>query len=125
MLRRTSSRKRARLSGVVVSIECSTCERTLVRRGATLGANCTVVCGSTIGAYAFVGAGAVVTADVSAYALVVGVPARQVGWMSAHGERLALPVQAPPGEVLRAACPGTGQVYELRGSVLSTLDGKP
>jgi UDP-2-acetamido-3-amino-2,3-dideoxy-glucuronate N-acetyltransferase len=99
--------------------------RTLVRRGATLGANCTVVCGCTIGAYAFVGAGAVVTADVSAYALVVGVPARQVGWMSAHGERLALPVQAPAGQVLRAACPGTGRVYELKGAVLSCPEENP
>jgi UDP-2-acetamido-3-amino-2,3-dideoxy-glucuronate N-acetyltransferase len=96
--------------------------RTLVRRGATLGANCTVVCGCTVGPWAFVGAGAVVTADVPAYALVVGVPARQVGWMSAHGERLALPVQAPPGEVLRAACLGTGRVYELRGAVLTCPD---
>ena len=98
--------------------------RTLVRRGATLGANCTVVCGCTVGPWAFVGAGAVVTADVPAYALVVGVPARQIGWMSAHGERLALPLHAPPGEVLHAACPGTGRIYELRGSVLSALDEK-
>ena len=96
--------------------------RTLVRRGATLGANCTVVCGCTVGPWAFVGAGAVVTADVPAYALVVGVPARQIGWMSAHGERLALPLQAPPGEVLRAACPGTGRVYELRGAALTCPD---
>src|SRR5690606_3094678 len=62
---------------------------TLVGRGATLGANCTIVCGVTIGESAFVGAGAVVTSDVPAYALVVGVPARQIGWMSEHGERLA------------------------------------
>ena len=99
--------------------------RTLVQRGATLGANCTVVCGCTVGPWAFVGAGAVVTADVPAYALVVGVPARQVGWMSAHGERLALPLQAPPGEVLCAACPGTGRVYELRGAVLTCPDASP
>ena len=101
--------------------------RTLVRRGATLGANCTVVCGCTVGVYSFVGAGAVVTADVPDYALVVGVPARQVGWMSAHGERLALPLQAPAGEVLRAVCPGTGRVYELRGARLRCVDnpGEP
>ena len=67
--------------------------RTLVRQGATLGANCTVVCGTTIGRHAFVGAGAVVTDDVSDFALVVGVPARQIGWMSRHGERLELPLQ--------------------------------
>jgi len=88
---------------------------TLVRRGATLGANCTVVCGTTIGEYAFVGAGAVVAADVPAYALVVGVPARRIGWMSAHGERLALP-SSGRGE---AACPATGERYRLDGETLS------
>jgi UDP-2-acetamido-3-amino-2,3-dideoxy-glucuronate N-acetyltransferase len=83
---------------------------TRVRRGATLGANCTVVCGVTVGTYAFVGAGAVVSRDVPDYALVVGVPAKQVGWMSRHGERLALPL-AGDGE---AACPATGERYVLR-----------
>jgi UDP-2-acetamido-3-amino-2,3-dideoxy-glucuronate N-acetyltransferase len=83
---------------------------TRVRRGATLGANCTVVCGVTIGEYAFVGAGAVVTRDVPPYALVVGVPARQGGWMSRHGERLDLPLEGD-GE---AACPATGERYRLR-----------
>lgn len=62
--------------------------RTLVRRGATLGANCTVICGVTIGAYAMVGAGAVVTRDVPAHGLIVGVPAKQVGWVSHAGEIL-------------------------------------
>ena len=67
---------------------------TLVRRGATLGANCTVVCGVEIGRYAFVAAGAVVNRDVPAHALVAGVPARRIGWMSARGERLELPVRS-------------------------------
>jgi len=83
---------------------------TRVRRGATLGANCTVVCGVTIGEYAFVGAGSVVKGDVPPYALVVGVPARQVGWMSRHGERLDLPLDGD-GE---AVCPGDGTRYRLR-----------
>ncbi|MAZ77384.1 MAG: N-acetyltransferase [Legionellaceae bacterium] len=65
---------------------------TLVKRGATLGANCTILCGVTVGRYAFIGAGAVVTKDVPDYALMVGVPAKQVGWMSEYGERLALPL---------------------------------
>jgi UDP-2-acetamido-3-amino-2,3-dideoxy-glucuronate N-acetyltransferase len=86
--------------------------RTRVRTGATLGANCTIVCGVTIGAHAFVGAGAVVQRDVPDFALVVGVPARHIGWMSRHGERLALPLQ---GEA-EAACPVTGQRYRLQGA---------
>lgn len=94
--------------------------RTLIRRGATLGANCTVVCGTTIGAYAFVGAGAVVSRDVPAYALVVGVPARRIGWMSRHGERLDLPA-AGEGE---AACPATGERYRLSGDNLALLDDR-
>ena len=72
---------------------------TLVKKGATLGANCTIVCGVTIGEFAFVGAGAVINKDVPAYALVVGVPAKQVGWMSEFGERLNLPVSGE-GEAL-------------------------
>lgn len=83
--------------------------RTLVRQGATLGANCTIVCGVTIGEYAFVAAGAVINRDVRPYALMVGVPARQQGWMSRHGERLDLPV-AGSGV---AACPATGARYVL------------
>jgi UDP-2-acetamido-3-amino-2,3-dideoxy-glucuronate N-acetyltransferase len=94
---------------------------TRVRRGATLGANCTIVCGTTVGEYAFVGAGAVVARDVPAYALVVGVPARRVGWMSAHGERLALPARATAGQVLEAACPATGTRYRLEGESLNPI----
>ena len=93
--------------------------RTLVKRGATLGANCTVVCGITIGEYAFVGAGAVVSRDVQPFALVVGVPARRIGWMSRHGERLALPASGQ-GE---AICAATGEHYRLQGDTLTCLDG--
>lgn len=84
---------------------------TLVRRGATLGANCTIICGTTIDTYAFVAAGAVVNRDVAAYALVAGVPARQIGWMSRYGERLELPLRGDAS----ATCPHTHEVYELRG----------
>jgi UDP-2-acetamido-3-amino-2,3-dideoxy-glucuronate N-acetyltransferase len=83
---------------------------TLVRRGATLGANCTVVCGTTLGEYAFIAAGAVVNRDVAPYALMAGVPARQIGWMSRYGERLELPLSGTAS----TTCPHTGEVYELR-----------
>ena len=83
---------------------------TLVKKGATLGANCTIVCGVTIGQYAFVGAGAVINRNVKPYALMAGVPARQVGWMSEHGARLDLPLNGD-GE---AACPDTGKRYVLK-----------
>ena len=92
--------------------------RTLVKRGATLGANSTIVCGTTVGEHAFVGAGAVVSRDVPPFALVVGVPARPIGWMSRHGERLALPASGT-GE---AACPATGERYRLAGDVLTLID---
>lgn len=82
---------------------------TLVKRGATLGANCTIVCGVTVGEFAFVGAGSVVNKDVKPYALVVGVPARQVGWMSEHGEQMPLPLQGDG--VYR--CPHSGRTYQL------------
>lgn len=85
---------------------------TLVKMGATLGANCTIVCGVTIGAYAFVGAGAVINKDVPDYALMVGVPARQVGWMSQYGERLPLPLKGNA----TAECQHTGSKYVLDGT---------
>ncbi|MEX8192605.1 UDP-2-acetamido-3-amino-2,3-dideoxy-D-glucuronate N-acetyltransferase [Comamonas guangdongensis] len=90
---------------------------TLVKKGATLGANCTIVCGSTIGEYAFVGAGAVVNKDVPAYALMVGVPARQIGWMSEFGEQLDLPLQGQA----EAVCQHTGARYVLDGTAISKL----
>jgi UDP-2-acetamido-3-amino-2,3-dideoxy-glucuronate N-acetyltransferase len=82
---------------------------TIVRRGATLGANCTIVCGVTIGEFAFVGAGAVVNKSVKPFALVVGVPAKQVGWMSEFGERISLPLTGE-GHFI---CPHTNQKYLL------------
>ncbi len=88
---------------------------TLIRRGATLGANCTIVCGVTVGEFAFVGAGSVINRDVPAYALMVGVPARQIGWMSEFGERLALPLS---GEG-RIPCGKTGAMYTLSGRTLT------
>ncbi|WP_202743550.1 UDP-2-acetamido-3-amino-2,3-dideoxy-D-glucuronate N-acetyltransferase [Acinetobacter calcoaceticus] len=88
---------------------------TLVKKGATLGANCTIVCGVTIGAYAFVGAGAVVNKDVPAYALMVGVPAKQIGWMSEFGEQLDLPLQGQA----QLTCSHTGAVYQLDGTTLT------
>lgn len=89
---------------------------TLVKRGVTLGANCTIVCGVTIGDFAFVGAGAVVNKDVKPYALVVGVPAKQIGWMSEFGEQLDLPVKGNG----KAICPHTQRQYELKEDTLFT-----
>ena len=95
--------------------------RTLVKQGATIGANATIVCGSTVGRYAFVGAGAVVQKAVPDFALVVGVPARQIGWMSRFGERLELPLQGS-GE---AVCPHTGERYVLQDGVVSVAECPP
>jgi len=90
---------------------------TWVEQGATLGANCTIVCGTRIGHHAFIGAGAVVNRDVKPFALMVGVPARQVGWMSAFGERVELPLQGEGSWT----CSDTGDRYELAGDVLNYL----
>jgi UDP-2-acetamido-3-amino-2,3-dideoxy-glucuronate N-acetyltransferase len=84
--------------------------QTLVRRGATIGANATVICGNEIGEYAFVGAGAVVTKPVAAYALVVGNPSRQVGWMSAYGHRLEFNKEGT------AVCKESGEKYSLQNN---------
>lgn len=88
---------------------------TIVRKGATIGANATIVCGVTIGEYAFIGAGAVITKDVPSFALMAGVPAKQIGWMSKYGERVPLPLTGS-GEY---ACPHTQDLYTLEGSELS------
>ena len=88
---------------------------TLVKRGATLGANCTLVCGVTIGEHAFVGAGAVINKDVKAYALMVGVPAKQIGWMSEFGEQLDLPLHGSG----KTRCSQTGAVYFLKSGYIS------
>lgn len=88
---------------------------TLVKKGATLGANCTIVCGVTIGEYAFVGAGAVVNKNVKPYALMVGVPARQIGWMSEFGEQLNLPLLGNA----EAICSHTQAKYILTDGYLS------
>ena len=87
---------------------------TLVKQGATLGANCTIICGVTIGEYAFIGAGAVVKDDVPAYALMVGVPARHIGWMSQYGEQIKIPLAGD----LTYTCPNTQQEYQLIGDKL-------
>lgn len=90
---------------------------TLIKKGATLGANCTVVCGVTIGQFAFIGAGAVVNKDVPDYALMVGVPAKQIGWMSEFGEQLDLPLFG----YAETTCKYTRTVYKLEGSCLGKI----
>lgn len=82
---------------------------TFVKKGVTLGANCTIVCGVTIGEFAFIGAGAVINKDVKPYALMVGVPAKQIGWMSEFGEQIPLPIKGDG----RYRCPNTGLIYIL------------
>jgi len=82
---------------------------TVIKRGVTFGANSTVVCGVVIEVYAFIAAGAVVNRNVKAFALMAGVPARQIGWMSAYGEKLNLPITGNG----KAVCPGDQSLYEL------------
>ena len=91
---------------------------THVKRGATLGANCTIVCGTTIGEYAFIGAGAVVNKDVKPYALMVGIPARQIGWMSEFGEQISLPLHGKG----QYTCPHSGNEYRLQGDKLESAN---
>ncbi|GAB4314907.1 MAG: acyltransferase [Bacteroidales bacterium] len=95
-------------------------KKTLVKKSASLGANCTVVCGHTIGKYAFVAAGSVVTRDVPDYALVAGVPAKIKGWMCACGTRLELPVDEE--KQARATCTKCGREYEKKGIVVQQLN---
>lgn len=91
---------------------------TLVKKGATLGANCTIVCGATIGEYAFVAAGAVVNKSVPDYALVIGVPAKQIGWMSEFGEQLDMPLSGNS----EAKCSHTGCLYRLENGILCKIE---
>ncbi|MBL7696377.1 MAG: N-acetyltransferase [Ferruginibacter sp.] len=91
-------------------------KKTLIQQGASIGANATIVCGHTIGAYAFIGAGAVVTKDVPAYALIMGNPGRQTGWMSEHGCRLVF------GNDKKAVCAESGQVYVLESNSVRRIN---
>ena len=92
---------------------------TIIREGATLGANCTIICGVTVGKYAFIGAGTVVNKNVKDFALMVGVPAKQIGWMSSYGERINLPLY---GEGFWE-CHKTGDRYQLKGDLISHTKG--
>ena len=87
---------------------------TLIRKGATLGANCTIICGVTIGSYAFIAAGAVVNREVPDFALMAGIPARQIGWMSRYGDQIPLPLQ---GEG-KYRCPHLGDIYILENDII-------
>ena len=93
-------------------------QNTLIKKGVTLGANCTILCGVIIMEFAFVGAGALINKDVPAYALMVGVPAKQVGWMSEYGEKLDLPLSGNAN----TTCEHTGQKYQLKDDQVSVID---
>lgn len=99
-------------------------KNTLVRRGATIGANATILSGIELGEYCFIGAGAVVTKNVKPFALVVGNPARQIGWMSRHGDRLELPLSIGFSEVITAVCSSTGEIYQLEGDKVTFVKDK-
>jgi UDP-2-acetamido-3-amino-2,3-dideoxy-glucuronate N-acetyltransferase len=92
--------------------------KTLVSHGTTLGANCTIICGVTIGAFAFIGAGALVSKDVPLYALMVGVPAKLAGWMSEYGEKLDLPLKGNA----KTICKHTNQKYQLKNNHVTLVD---
>jgi UDP-2-acetamido-3-amino-2,3-dideoxy-glucuronate N-acetyltransferase len=85
---------------------------TLIKKGATLGANCTIICGITVGEYAFIGAGAMVNKNIKPFALIVGVPAKQIGWMSEYGEKLDLPLSGNAETI----CKHSGKRYQLKDS---------
>ena len=93
-------------------------KQTLIKQGVTLGANCTIICGVTIGAFAFIGAGAVISKDVPSYALMVGVPAKQIGWMSEYGEKLDLPLFGNA----KTICQYTKQQYQLQGNEVTKIN---
>jgi len=92
-------------------------KNTLIKTGVTLGANSTIICGITIGEFAFIGAGAVVNKNVKPYALMVGVPAKQIGWMSKYGEKLDLPLKGDA----QTTCKHTGAKYQLKKSEVSVI----
>ena len=92
-------------------------QNTLIKKGVTLGANCTILCGVIIREFAFVGAGALINKDVPAYALMVGVPAKQIGWMSEYGEKLDLPLSGNAN----TTCERTGQKYQLKDGQVSVI----
>ena len=93
-------------------------QNTLIKKGATLGANCTILCGIIIREFAFVGAGALINKDVPSYALMVGVPAKQIGWMSEYGKKLDLPLSGNAS----TTCEHTGQKYQLKDVQVSVID---
>jgi UDP-2-acetamido-3-amino-2,3-dideoxy-glucuronate N-acetyltransferase len=92
-------------------------KKTLIKKGATLGANCTIICGVTIGEFAFIGAGAVVTKTVKSYALMVGVPSKQIGWMGEYGKKLDLPLTGNA----QTTCQQSGKKYQLKDSKVSVI----